>query len=31
VGEVLADLAMDGKTARPIGFLGLDRFLNRGR
>lgn len=26
VGEVLADLALDGATALPIGFLGPDRF-----
>ena len=26
VGEALADLALDGRTEQPIGFLGLDRF-----
>jgi sarcosine oxidase len=26
VGEVLADLALEGKTALPAGFLGLERF-----
>lgn len=26
VGEVLADLAMEGKTELPVGFLGLGRF-----
>jgi sarcosine oxidase len=26
VGEALADLAMDGKTSLPVGFLGLKRF-----
>jgi sarcosine oxidase len=26
VGEVLADLAMEGRTRHPIGFLGLSRF-----
>jgi sarcosine oxidase len=30
VGEVLADLAMDGATRHPIGFLGLSRFLKPG-
>ena len=28
VGEILADLATQGKTARPIDFLKLDRFQN---
>jgi sarcosine oxidase len=28
VGEVLADLALDGRTRHPIGFLGLQRFAN---
>jgi sarcosine oxidase len=26
VGEILADLAIDGSTRHPIGFLGLHRF-----
>jgi sarcosine oxidase len=26
VGEILADLATEGKTELPIGFLGLKRF-----
>jgi sarcosine oxidase len=26
VGEIVADLALDGGTRHPIGFLGLDRF-----
>jgi sarcosine oxidase len=26
VGEVLADLALEGETRNPIGFLRLDRF-----
>jgi sarcosine oxidase len=26
VGEVLADLALDGRTAHPIGFLRPERF-----
>ena len=26
IGEVLADLAMEGKTELPVGFLGLNRF-----
>ena len=26
MGEVLADLAIEGKTDWPIGFLGLSRF-----
>ena len=30
VGEVLADLAVDGATRHPIGFLGLSRFGRRG-
>lgn len=30
VGEVLADLAADGATTLPIGFLGLDRFGGAG-
>jgi glycine/D-amino acid oxidase-like deaminating enzyme len=25
VGEILADLAIDGRTRHPIGFLALDR------
>ena len=29
IGEALADLAMEGRTALPIGFLGLDRFQNQ--
>lgn len=28
LGEVLADLAIDGKTPQPVGFLGLDRFAS---
>jgi sarcosine oxidase len=27
VGEALADLALDGRTALPVAFLGLDRFV----
>jgi len=30
VGEVLADLAMHGKSEMPIGFLGFQRFAGRG-
>ncbi|MHC4246435.1 MAG: hypothetical protein ACYSUU_06500 [Planctomycetota bacterium] len=26
IGEIAADLAIDGATAQPAGFLGLDRF-----
>ncbi|MBT7027331.1 MAG: N-methyl-L-tryptophan oxidase, partial [Verrucomicrobia bacterium] len=26
MGKVLSELALDGKTERPIGFLGLSRF-----
>jgi glycine/D-amino acid oxidase-like deaminating enzyme len=26
VGEIAADLAIDGATPRPAAFLGLDRF-----
>jgi glycine/D-amino acid oxidase-like deaminating enzyme len=26
MGEILADLALDGKTAHPIGFLSPERF-----
>ena len=26
VGEVLADLALEGSTRHPVGFLSLDRF-----
>ena len=26
LGEVLCDLALDGATRHPVGFLGLDRF-----
>ena len=26
IGKVLSELALDGKTERPIGFLGLSRF-----
>ena len=26
VGEVLADLTLDGGTDQPVGFLGLGRF-----
>ena len=29
LGEALADLALDGKTLRPIAFLGVSRFGNR--
>jgi len=29
VGEVLADLALDGRTAHPVGFLGAGRFAER--
>ncbi len=28
VGEILADLAIDGRTSQPIGFLSHDRFAN---
>jgi sarcosine oxidase len=28
VGEALADLAVDGRTALPVGFLGLARLLH---
>ncbi len=28
IGEALADLALDGRTELPIGFLGLQRFAN---
>ena len=28
VGEVLADLAMHGKSELPIGFLGFGRFVS---
>lgn len=31
MGEVLADLAIRGETAHPIGFLGLRRFANHPR
>ncbi|MHC5024933.1 MAG: N-methyl-L-tryptophan oxidase [Planctomycetota bacterium] len=31
VGEILADLAIDGTTSHPIDFLRLDRLLGRGR
>jgi len=27
IGEILADLAIDGRTNLPVGFLGLSRFL----
>lgn len=30
IGEALADLALDGKTALPIQFLSLDRFARKG-
>ena len=29
VGEILADLALDGKTTLPIGFMGMTRFSGR--
>ena len=29
MGNVLSELALDGKTQHPIGFLGLSRFANR--
>jgi sarcosine oxidase len=29
IGEALADLALEGRTALPIGFLGLERFGNQ--
>lgn len=29
IGEVLADLALEGKSPRPVGFLGLHRFGGR--
>jgi sarcosine oxidase len=29
VGEILADLALDGATRRPTGFLSLGRFRDR--
>ena len=29
IGEALADLALEGRTALPIGFLGLERFNTR--
>jgi len=28
IGEVLADLALDGRTELPIEFLGVRRFAN---
>ena len=28
IGEVLADLALDGETAQPVGFLSASRFIN---
>ena len=28
IGEILADLALDGQTSHPIDFLKLERFLN---
>ncbi|MEM9252376.1 MAG: N-methyl-L-tryptophan oxidase [Planctomycetota bacterium] len=31
MGEVIADLALDGRTDQPIGFLGLSRFGNTDR
>ena len=31
LGEALADLALDGKTRLPIGFLGVSRFGNKSR
>ena len=30
LGEALADLALDGRTKLPIGFLGLQRFASTG-
>lgn len=30
VGEILADLALEGSTRHPIGFLSLRRFIDRG-
>jgi sarcosine oxidase len=30
LGEVLADLAIDGKTKQPIGFLAINRFAGKG-
>jgi len=30
IGDILADLALDGRTTRPIGFLAPDRFAGRG-
>ena len=29
IGEVLADLALDGATGHPVGFLAADRFAAR--
>ncbi len=29
IGEALADLALEGRTELPIGFLGLERFQNQ--
>jgi glycine/D-amino acid oxidase-like deaminating enzyme len=29
IGEILADLALDGRTDHPIGFLSPDRFAAR--
>jgi sarcosine oxidase len=29
MGEILADIALDGKTAHPIGFLSPERFRKR--
>lgn len=31
IGEILADLAVDGSTRHDIGFLGIDRFHEAGR
>jgi glycine/D-amino acid oxidase-like deaminating enzyme len=28
IGEILADLTLDGATKHPIGFLGLGRFTS---
>jgi glycine/D-amino acid oxidase-like deaminating enzyme len=30
IGDILADLVLDGRTTRPIGFLAPDRFAGRG-
>jgi glycine/D-amino acid oxidase-like deaminating enzyme len=31
VGEILADLTLDGRTAHPIGFLSASRFAGAAR